>query len=93
MLLHPSHPQRDINPSTLELAEDSSDFDPRTGGVHYHSNEDKQQWDHPDQLVLPLQGLAKFGEIAWIVRPLVYGKSTVYPGVHRQGSKKWILHL
>ncbi|KAG2178522.1 hypothetical protein INT44_001674 [Umbelopsis vinacea] len=84
MLLHPSHPQRDIDPSTLELAEDSSDFDPRTGGVHYHSKEDKQQWDHPDQLVLPLQGLAKFGEIAWIVRPLVYVLA-----VRKFGSQSW----
>jgi peroxin-16 len=73
LLLHPSHPQRDIDPSTLELAEDSSDFDPRTGGVHYHSNEEKEQWDHPDHLVHPLQGLGKLSEIAWIMRPVVYG--------------------
>ncbi|KAI9283560.1 peroxisome membrane protein [Umbelopsis sp. AD052] len=91
MLLHPSHPQRDIDPSTLELAEDSSDFDPRTGGVHYHSKEDKQQWDHPDQLVLPLQGLAKFGEIAWIVRPLVYVLAVRKFG--SQSWKAWIMSL
>jgi hypothetical protein len=78
MLLHPSHPQRDIDPSTLELAEDSSEFDPRTGGVDYHSNEENQKWDRPDQLVYPLHGLAKIGEIAWIIRPVVYGKSMLY---------------
>lgn len=74
MLLHPSHPQRDVDPATLELDEDSSEFDPRTGGVHYHSNEEEEQWGHPEHLVYGLRGLGKLGEIAWIVRPLLYGK-------------------
>ncbi|KAJ2958055.1 hypothetical protein NQZ79_g6289 [Umbelopsis isabellina] len=91
MLLHPSHPQRDVDPATLELDEDSSDFDPRTGGVHYHSNEEEDQWGHPEHLVYRLHGLGKLGEIAWIARPLLYVVAVRKYGF--QSWKAWLLSL
>jgi hypothetical protein len=83
ILLHPSHPQRDVDPATLELDEDSSDFDPRTGGVHYHSNEDEEEWGHPEHLIYRLRGMGKLGEIAWIARPLLYGKQIIVTSTYQ----------
>ncbi|KAM3579156.1 Peroxisomal membrane protein pex16 [Umbelopsis sp. WA50703] len=91
ILLHPSHPQRDVDPATLELDEDSSDFDPRTGGVHYHSNEAEEEWGHPEHLVYRLRGMGKLGEIAWIARPLLYVIAVRKYGF--QSWKAWLLSL
>lgn len=75
MILHPTHFIRNVDPVTLEISEEDklelTTIDPRTGTalskaargdeklLSYHR---RSRWGH-------------LGEILWILRPLIYGKT------------------
>jgi hypothetical protein len=75
MVLHPTHLIRNIDPSTLEVANDEkfelANIDIRTGTPLSGSLPESA---HGTISGTSRSGWAHFGEILWIIRPFIYGK-------------------
>lgn len=75
MILHPTHFIRNVDPVSLEIAQDEkyelTSIDPRTGTALSASHDSSQINSSRNN---NRGGWAHLSELLWIVRPFIYGK-------------------